>query len=267
MSNKNIIISINNPCKEDWNKMTDNIYGKFCDHCKENVIDFTNLSDNEIIRIIENNKNNLCGRFNEDQLNRVIAIKPTENNHSFFARIAAALMLFTSTKEALAHTNNSFPGSLISTDKQIKSRSALTDKVNPIELTGTIYDANTNKPIPNAKIMIVSPAFTDSSHVYTSDEDGNYSIPIPDSTERRTISLMIAAADYQETTIKVSYDDYSTQNNVFLSPVANGLVVTSYKLIKKTDIVGGVIATQVSPIKPKKHFNFFNLFRKKKNRK
>ena len=239
--------------------MTDNSYGKFCDHCKENVIDFTNLSDNEIIRIIENNKNNLCGRFNDAQLNRVIAIKPTENNHSFFARIAAALMLFTSTKESLAHTNNSFPGSLISTDKQIKSRSALTDKVNPIELTGTIYDANTNKPIPNAKIMIVSPAFTDSSHVYKSDEDGNYSIPIPDSTERRTISLMIAAVDYQETTIKISFEDYSTQNNVFLTPVDNDVIIVSHSTYLKGNIKIN------APIQPKKHFNFFNLFRKKKN--
>ena len=244
--------------------MTDNSYGKFCDHCKENVIDFTNLSDNEIGRIINSNKNNLCGRFNEDQLNRVIAIKPTEHNHSFFARIAAALLLFTSTKESLAHSNNLVPESLITSDKQIKSKSVLTDKYNPIELTGTIYDANTNKPIPNAKIMIVSPVYTSGTNaVYKTDDNGNYSIILPDSTEKRIIELLIAAVDYQESTIKISYDDYSTQNNVFLSPASYDVIIVSHSGLK-----GKVaISSTTPPQKPKKHFNFFNLFRKKKNRK
>ena len=265
MSDKNIIISIKEPCNEDWNKMTTNKSGKFCDLCNENVIDFTDLSDKEIVRIIKRNNGKLCGRFNTEQLERPLAINPKDNNYSFFAKVAATLLLFTVTKETTGQSEKPIHDSTFSSDKQMKSNAIAGNRQSLIELTGTVIDASTNKPIANAKIQIVSPVFPGSSTVYKTDEDGNYSIPIADSTEKRTISLFIAAADYQETTIKISYEDYSTQNNVLLSPASNDIVITSYNLKKFKSVVGAVTVIDSSKLKPKKNFNFFNLFRKKKN--
>ncbi len=264
MSDKNIIISVKVPCNEDWNKMTTNKCGKYCNLCKENVIDFTDLSDKEIVRIIKRNNGKLCGRFNVEQLERPLALRGAENDHSFFAKIAATLLLFTTAKETTAQLEKTIYKSSISTDKQ--SNSIVSDRHNPIILSGIVIDASTNKPIANAKIQMVNPVYPGSSTVYKTDEEGNYSIPIADSTEKRTISLLIAAADYQETTIKISYEDYSTQNNVLLSPASNDILITSYNIQKKKNIVaGGITVIDSKKINPKKHFNFFNLFRKKKN--
>ena len=266
MSDKNIIISIKEPCNEDWNKMTTNKSGKFCDLCNENVIDFTDLSDKEIVRIIKRNNGKLCGRFNTEQLDRPLAINSIENKHSFFAKVAATLLLFTVTKETTGQSEKPIHESTFSADKQLKSNANVSDRHNPIELTGSVIDASTNKPIANARIKIVNPVFPGSSIVYKTDEDGNFSIPIADSTEKRTISVFIAAADYQETTIKISYEDYSTQNNVLLSSVSNDVVMVSHpRLTGKVVINSTTTIDSTHLIQTKKHFNFFNLFRKKKN--
>ena len=61
-------IQINEPCSEDWHKMTNLEKGKFCDSCKKQVFDFTQLSNIELARKIKKG-DNICGRFKEEQLN------------------------------------------------------------------------------------------------------------------------------------------------------------------------------------------------------
>jgi hypothetical protein len=66
---KPIKLSINNPCSEDWNKMTKNSEGRFCALCQKNVVDFTSMSDEEIKNYFLNYKGvSLCGRLKKEQL-------------------------------------------------------------------------------------------------------------------------------------------------------------------------------------------------------
>lgn len=91
---KNAIqISIPTPCNENWQEMTVVDIGKFCSSCQKTVIDFTNISDREIINIF-NKSNNLCGRFNENQLNRTI-VAPKEKSSLWIAASAAVVSFFT----------------------------------------------------------------------------------------------------------------------------------------------------------------------------
>ena len=102
MAQRNYIIKIENPCKEEWNKMTNVKGGKFCTYCQKKVIDFTELSDSEIVRILETNKGEICGRFEEEQIGRKIAGSKTKK-HSLFAKIAAAFMFFFLSKDVSAN--------------------------------------------------------------------------------------------------------------------------------------------------------------------
>ena len=191
----------------------------------------------------------------------------TEGKLFFCSIIVLIFILFVCIKESSAHNINSLVRSDLFTEFKQINQTILIIGNYPIVLTGTVIDASTSKPISNAMIQIVSPVYTGSSYVYKTDEEGNYSIPITDSTEKRTISLFIAAADYQETTIKISFEDYGTQNNVLLSPSTNDVVIISHnKPKKKIDITEGKdTVIDSNKLKPKKHFNFFNLFRKTKN--
>lgn len=64
----NYRISIPKPCNEDWNKMIPTEQGKYCAECQKEVLDFTHLTDKELVQRLDSGKN-MCGRFREKQLN------------------------------------------------------------------------------------------------------------------------------------------------------------------------------------------------------
>lgn len=67
----NIQISIPKPCHEDWNKMTPNEKGSFCNKCAKTVIDFTQKTNEEIRNFLtERSGKKICGRFLNEQLNQ-----------------------------------------------------------------------------------------------------------------------------------------------------------------------------------------------------
>ncbi len=82
-------LSIPKPCHENWDAMTPNEKGRFCQVCSKTVRDFTASSDQEIINSISGSSN-ICVNINSDQLNRNL-------NHSFinslFAKFAVGFVL------------------------------------------------------------------------------------------------------------------------------------------------------------------------------
>ncbi len=75
MKKQNYIISIPEPCHEDWNSMTPDANGKFCNSCSKSVIDFTNKTDTEIHNMMIARKNErICGHFKKTQVNRPLSL-------------------------------------------------------------------------------------------------------------------------------------------------------------------------------------------------
>ncbi|MBL0014489.1 MAG: hypothetical protein IPP30_12555 [Flavobacterium sp.] len=67
-----IKIRIPKPCHEDWNAMTPNQQGRFCDSCTKNVVDFTQMKTPEIQEYFtRNHGKKICGRFNNEQLESI----------------------------------------------------------------------------------------------------------------------------------------------------------------------------------------------------
>ncbi|MBD3639209.1 MAG: T9SS type A sorting domain-containing protein [Crocinitomicaceae bacterium] len=63
------MISIPNPCKEDFNKMTPTERGAYCTKCNTDTFDFRHLSDGQIYEILDEYKGqHICGRFKSSQL-------------------------------------------------------------------------------------------------------------------------------------------------------------------------------------------------------
>ncbi len=71
---KKIILSIPEPCHQDWNQMTSVEKGRFCSSCKKTVIDFSMMSDREIAAFLKKPASSTCGRFRKDQLDRELLI-------------------------------------------------------------------------------------------------------------------------------------------------------------------------------------------------
>jgi len=71
-------ITIPKPCHEDWNKMTPDETGRFCNSCSKSVVDFTEMLPDEIQNyFILNQGKNTCGRFKKSQLDEIIIQIPS----------------------------------------------------------------------------------------------------------------------------------------------------------------------------------------------
>lgn len=68
MENK---IRIENPCSENWNAMSANTKGRFCNSCSKTVVDFTKMKHPEIEKYFTDNattEKNICGYYAFDQV-------------------------------------------------------------------------------------------------------------------------------------------------------------------------------------------------------
>jgi len=67
--NKITNAQLNFICHQDWNSMKDQIDGnRYCSSCKKIVYDLTDKNAAYFIQIMQENNNNVCGRFSTDQL-------------------------------------------------------------------------------------------------------------------------------------------------------------------------------------------------------
>ena len=78
------------PCGQDWEKMLPAEKGRHCQQCCKTVVDFTGMSDEELIRFFKEraipgagrrpDAEGICGRFMADQLGRELAPLPVQRN-------------------------------------------------------------------------------------------------------------------------------------------------------------------------------------------
>jgi hypothetical protein len=59
------------PCHESWEAMTPTEMGRHCAACHTQVVDFTRMSDEEVVAFVRHTTpGRRCGRFREDQVGR-----------------------------------------------------------------------------------------------------------------------------------------------------------------------------------------------------
>lgn len=91
-------ITIKTPCSENWETMIPNEEGNHCLSCRKTVVDFTSMTDSQIIHYFQNYKGKTCGRFLETQVNRPILPPLSPKNHTRWAWLFSVLILPMSAK-------------------------------------------------------------------------------------------------------------------------------------------------------------------------
>jgi TonB family protein len=86
-------LSVPDPCGQDWDQMPLKAEGRHCSSCQKTVIDFTVMSDQQILDYLSGNRGKkMCGTFKNSQLNSAPApLKPSSQLIRF---VAAALIVF-----------------------------------------------------------------------------------------------------------------------------------------------------------------------------
>lgn len=160
-----IQISIPEPCHEGWQNMTPVEKGRFCASCQKTVLDFTYLSDNEIIKVVTKN-DTLCARINVSQLNRnLIKTKTKSNYFSYFATSVLAF-LGLGAESVVAQERPV----VIQTD--IKYLDVVKISKKKITVTGVVTNDG-SEPLPGAKVIIKG-----TKKCIYADKNGKYTIEV-----------------------------------------------------------------------------------------
>jgi len=88
-------INIPAPCQEKWAAMYPVGSGRHCASCQEVVVDFTRMTDAEIVAFLRQYPAVSCGRFRESQLNRelLVAAQPVRGWRRWAGAMATMLGL------------------------------------------------------------------------------------------------------------------------------------------------------------------------------
>ncbi|WP_342328521.1 hypothetical protein [Pedobacter sp. FW305-3-2-15-E-R2A2] len=81
--------SLSFKCEEKWEEMKAEGDGRFCGVCQKKVYDLTDKKAAYFIQIMQENNNNVCGRFTNDQL-----VPAAPSQKSVWKRWAIAAMVF-----------------------------------------------------------------------------------------------------------------------------------------------------------------------------
>jgi hypothetical protein len=256
MSKNQIQLNIPKPCAVPWEEMQSvDADKRHCSSCDKVVVDFTNMSDEEVIRFFHKN-GKACGQLTHDQLSRTFIPAPAKKNNFTIRQLFLLPSFLLSVSAAAQATIKQEPSSSIVSTVAHKND---TTGERLVIVKGFVSEIYTTRPI-RTSIQISNGR--DAVSVL-SDSDGNYSIAISClSTDSLTITASEDWSDHFSSIIQpVNGNDTLTCD---VSLVRNAVVIASSiekspRLIGEIVTIKGDVVIKASPRTKARHF-FYHLF-------
>jgi hypothetical protein len=235
-------IDVKQPCHENWQQMTPNEQGRHCLSCQKTVVDFTRMSDQEILHYISNTSSSVCGRFYNHQLDKTYEekkIKPAFTFRYAWNLITAAFLLTGSAATAQVKKKEkkktavkkewafkykleslfdskyfkdlsyqapaSFTtlGFVVSSDSYVEQYARFIEP--PLKMFGFIHDSYTGQPIEAATIRLKGVKAG-----VEAGEDGRFEFPIVDISGK--VTLEVTAKGYVTKEYEVDINSFRAMN-------------------------------------------------------
>jgi hypothetical protein len=211
MKKHSYTFKIDKPCSESWDKMTATEKGKFCQSCEKEVVDFSSLSDEEMIRVIEKSKGNICGRAKKTQLDRKIQIPSNVHRPYPVNAILAGLVVLTllpACHDEIAEDLTTI--SISQPDKKDKLSLIMLDD-SMIVMRGKVLTYISHLPVSDALVSVVGTSYTTKV-----DQEGRFAISLPYTLLESSMSISIRSKINEETILDVSVESiYKDQQEEF----------------------------------------------------
>ena len=173
---ENLNLSIKKPCSENFSSFSKTNNGGFCQSCKKNVIDFTNMSDQDVLTYFKTKENKTCGLFLESQLKTYPILGNTKTSKMtstfashFFNLSLLSLLTFNSTFSQDKRVVNE----IVKIDSQNQASTQDSTKTNrKISIEGIVTDEKGT--LPGANVYLKN-----STIGVQSDMQWRFKFPIP----------------------------------------------------------------------------------------
>ncbi|UKT64639.1 hypothetical protein [Pedobacter mucosus] len=187
---KKIITSA--PCTQNWDEMEQKDGNKFCFSCCKSVIDFTGLTDAEVIKTIVNSPAEVCGRITQSQINQLnyyLVVTPANRNWmKYLGVLAIGVSIFAQDLHAEIYKQPTEIVKPIVAEKKVKDEIKIT-----LKYFGYIF-IGSGKPAVGMKIRLKNTPIT-----AITDENGRYEIKIDDRYDRKYNTLITEDTAYSTT--------------------------------------------------------------------
>ena len=218
---RSFTIQIPKLCPERWDEMQPTEQGRFCAGCQKTVVDYTALSDRELVKLLAHASETSCGRFRDEQLNRPLTVSNPGISSSYRQWIGLLALSVFGWQTARAQQNQAnrssrpYPGQSVSlqparpdyTVTSLPSRTTISTISPEVEsvITGRVMisDSGGNLiPVSNAYIIIGQSGGTSQAQT---DPLGTYRLLLPTRllTPQLTIRAVTVEAARGITTVDV----------------------------------------------------------------
>ncbi len=204
-----IQIRIAEPCHENWNNMSPTDQGRFCMSCQKQVVDFSTMTDKEILEHIAAASKGICGRAGNDQLNRLLVAPPEPRKiwwHYWMGLAASFVLLAPKTNAQVKHPKHPTvhtpfrekklppPSIVMGTVAMVKDTKPVT-----IQVSGKVVDEK-NKAVPYATVRLIG---GDAS--MAADSSGFFLLST--TADLSDLTLSVSSVGYDSKTIALSDTD------------------------------------------------------------
>jgi hypothetical protein len=168
-------VTIPSPCNADWNQMIGNDQVRFCEHCKLDVHNLSQMTRNQAERLVARANGRLCARYHYDPAGRPITLPVSQKLHRLGRRVSRiAAGAFTATLSvSSAVAQQSVSSQSVSLNPSTATQTTTPGSLNS-SIVGTISDQN-GAVIPGATISISNDQMPGSLYAST-DFNGQFKI-------------------------------------------------------------------------------------------
>lgn len=164
--------------------------GKFCLACQKTVVDFSKMTNQQIIDYLNNATGKICGRVAKHQLNTPISNYVVNKTPFFNKYVAGFLMALGFYHPAKSQTNDK-PTEIHKTVGTIAYRPQVPAN-KKLVIKGRVIDAKTKKAIIGASVTIVGSEIT-----AVTDKNGHYTLNVPNEFQNASLELVINALGFE----------------------------------------------------------------------
>ncbi len=191
-------ITIPSPCHERWDTMDATECGAFCHSCHKEVIDFSAMTDAQVIQWLDKNDTG-CGRFRRDQLERDIVLPKANNTMLRWKVLLVGLLPAFSLAPLAARATLRTPIDQTSQKSKADTATAKVDTTTAAcdtlltGVCGRVVDEN-NESLPRAVVRVLDSTGHVTEDLAVVDEDGSFVLA---QQHEGTIMLRVTLPGYE----------------------------------------------------------------------
>ena len=219
-----LTIQMNMPCEENWSGMEPTEEGRFCNNCQKPVVNFVDLTDQQILQYFLEHPFPVCGRMLTSQRDHNFVNSTSKINRSLSPVAASLLTLAAITTEAVHPSPVRFNRLQVQLP-HIKQAPAF--PADSVLISGTVTDKH-GAPIENAEIIF-------DQYKMLSDKNGSFRFIFPSKLTKSAViqfsypNLVKEVRSYHPAMGSTSFD-VTLYEPYMPEPVFMGLMKPTFRL-------------------------------------